>query len=362
MEIEEFMESIEGSIKERVQELAESVEKKLGIPKEDIIKEYQAEKDYLEGNLDTDNDKLIQRRAWVRLRGNWKSELRSDAPVFNGVVLGASDPFDLARWPRAQALEKYEEDPEKAIEEGYVNKDGEPLDTRKTFKSGNRNPRYGQPLPETNFIRNIIGVCKEMGTDKIKKFRMTLNGEQATDVEIPLFKPVRFRANVQKTQNDPKWLGLNAWSRQKFSPVETDFEVMDVLNHKEVRDLVVDLEDLPEWHQANSDNPQSVMLVEGDAEYIDSGPNPTTGNLRMVIATDALGMEDFTVWVPEHVISDIDFGAGSRVLVTGSTTQTEFEGDINYMINAWGVYAYPDLKVHKDEVSEQALEGYAQIV
>jgi len=362
MGIEDFMEEIEQPVSERVNGLAEDVHDKLGLPMEEVIKQFKEEIEHLKDVLDTDNEELIQKRAWTRVRGEWKRQLKSDAKMFNGVVLGASDPFDLVSYPRRQAKQAYKEDPEEAIEKGLVNEDGEPLDTREKFSTGTPNPNYGKPLPDHRWIRNVVGICKPIDEDEVSMFTMTLNDNQATDIDIPSFKPVRFRANEgQEGSGKPGFKKLNPWSGLQFNVVEdADFSVEDVLAVDEMDKVLIDLEEIPDWHARNATDPTSVMAVEGDVEYIADSPNQNN-SLRMVIDSDELGMDDYTVWVPEHEFESCDFGAGSRVMVVGSTTQSEFNGETDHMINAWGIYAYPELKIAKDEVSSKAIEQFKQV-
>jgi len=349
MDVEEYLEEVEQNVQDKLEGLANRVEQKLAIPRSEIIQEFKDEVERLTEALDVDDERIIERRAWARIRGAWKQELMSNAEVFEGVVFGASDPFDMNAPRRYQAEQAYEDDPKKAINEGYVNEDGEPLDTN------------GNLIQSPDWIRNIVGVKKPIDGDDVTLFKMTMSGNNAKEVNIPTFTPVRFRANVTGNEENGYEV-LNSWTRQSFEEIDADFTVEDVLDTPEAKRIMIDLNDIRTWHNEHVGTYDEIMMVEGDVAYIDSEPNRVTGNLRMVLDSDDIGETDqYTVWLPEHLHGAADFAAGSKVIVAGSTGENEFGGEIDYMINAWGLYAYPELKIPaRNEDAE--LGSYDQII
>ncbi|MFW6121060.1 MAG: hypothetical protein ACOC80_09215 [Petrotogales bacterium] len=354
-EIEEFLNDIEEDVRKRVSALAEDVHEKLGLPKEEVLQEYEETMKHLSDVLETDNKKTIQRRAWARVRGDWHRQLRSDAKMFNGVVVGASSPFDMSRQMYQQAKEEYRKNPEEAIKKGFVNDDGEPLDWQGKFV-----PK-GDVLPEHNWIRNVVGICKPIEADEVEVFKMTLNGKQAKELQIPTFKPVRFRANISDRQGIGfKW--LNPWSGLQFRVVEdVDFNMNDVFESSVLNDMWISLDEIPEWTETHQGTYNEIFITEGDVSFIADAPNPKTGNLRMVIDSDEIGMDSYTVWIPEELVDEVDFGRGSSVVVSGRANQTMFNDEVDYMINAWGLYAYPELKIPRDEVASEVIQSFDSI-
>ena len=132
---------------------------------------------------------------------------------------------------------------------------------------------------------------------------------------------------------------------------------MDILEHKDLSRFKTDLKEIPEYHGQVADDPQRVVITQGDVQHISPEANPTTGNKMMVLDDDNLGDQDngITCWIPPHLQAQIDFGAGSRVVVVGSTNEAEFQEGVNYLINVTGLYALPDYKLPPDEVPRAAV-------
>ena len=108
-------------------------------------------------------------------------------------ILAASKPFDYkAHWYRQQ--KKQYEDAEKAgdnalidelVKKHIVDKSGEPLDSRRTFSSGNENPNWKTRLRDkTAFISNVYGLFVPNEGGKALPFLTLLGGEMAPDTII----------------------------------------------------------------------------------------------------------------------------------------------------------------------------------
>jgi len=332
-------------VKAKIEYLFGEVQQKLGIKEEQIKAEFEK---LLDPSIEDEYVRL--RKAYTMLRSKYKDELRSPAIAFTGYIIGSSEPFDVFRNARRDALLMWQTDRKRAIAEGWCDEEGRPLDRRKVFSSGRENPNYGKPLPENAYIRNVIGVTEHDG--EVRKFRLTLNEDLALQ-DIPHGVPVRFRANIARQQTDANWLQLMPSTKTIFR--ETDEELpslVEILQSQIFDDIRVELADIPEFVNAHRDNPQRVCLVEAEVIHIADEPNETTGNLMIVLDDMSLDFDDpgVVAWVPEHLQDLITFGPGSVVYVIGQPQVTTWNDQERAMINTWGIFPDPDFVVEKGEL------------
>jgi hypothetical protein len=345
---------VEKSVKEQLNALAARCEQKLGIKAVSVVERFENEVKAVRKKLPGLDEKTAMKRAFVKIKGEYKQELRSDADFFEGVVIGVNEPFDMVRRARQEAKEMWVTDKEKAIKEGYCDVDGKPLDRKETYASGASNRNFGKPLSEHSYIQNVFGLCRKQGDKDFKVFKMALGENLAGKLKVPVMVPTQFRANEATTQRDPNILSLNPYSRLAFEkmPIPEDFDVLDILSHKQLENITVELDEVPDYHGRVQNDPQRVVITQGDVQHISPDANPTTGNKMMVLDDETMGDDSMgiTCWIPPHLHDVIDFGAGSRVIVVGSTVQADFQDGVNYLINVTGIYALPEYKLPPDEV------------
>ena len=356
-----------------INEYLKKFSEKLSIPIEEVESEYNKlleEEKLIHKDLDLDNQK---QRALQRLALTYKKQLRSPAVGFEGIVIGISDCVDIIARQKREAKELYKLDPHTAISEGVTDEEGSPLDTRKEWATGRKNPSYGKVLPENNYMRSIFGIAvKSKAKDKPKFFSITINGSKATDDNISVFTPMRFMA-IDKTlpDNAKNEYNLNASTFTNF----TADEKLILPDYRELlasccNDMFIDLKKLNEYHDATKDNFNRLVVVEGDVSSLRLEPTGF-GSRVMVIEDIKSSLEDLdvkglTCWIPER--TDIDFAEGSKVIVIGRTAQgkkkddlgniTEELGDVT--LNVFGLYAIPEYKVSLPEdilpITEESLD------
>jgi len=326
---------------------------KLGFSVDEVRKDYEellTEEKEIHTTLTEEEQKT---RALQRLSVKYKRLLRSPAIGFEGIVMGLGDVVDTVARIRENAIKMFKENPQQAIANGLTDDEGNPLDTRETFSSGKPNPSYGKPLPEHNYLRNIFGVCNRIGESEPKFFTMTINGEVAKTKDIPLFTPVKFRANDKSEESSSTFTLTHS--------VFTKFEKSDI-NLPSIREIVskfigiTNLADLQQYHTQHKDDYNRIVAIEGDVSMLFLEPT-ATGSRRMIIEDGSKLLEDLespgiTCWIPAEM--DIDFSEGSKVIVVGRTTQglkrddngqqTEELGDV--MLNVYGIYCYPEFKIN----------------
>lgn len=341
--------------KKLLDELAVKCSKKLGVTTESVMKHFQDDLVKVKKQLPSLDARLQEARAFVATQSYYKQELRSPSVFFDGVVLGVSEPFDMVAKQRMEARKLFQEDPKKAIVDGYTDADGNPLDIKELRGDGQPNRNFGKKLPDTDNLQNIVGICREAETKPWRWFNMQFNDALAGKVPVPMYTPVKFRANPKQTQNDPNDVGLNPYSRIEFTKVDVKgFDLLATIKEVPGANRVhVELGSLPEWYapRAGLAIPKRMVLVEADVQHINADPNQKTGN-KMIVLSDTTLPEDHegvTAWLPEHLHPLINFGSGSRVMAIGTVQQTNFQEREGYLLNLWGIYADPKMKLSPDE-------------
>lgn len=343
---------------------------KLSLSKDEINAEFNrifAEEKTIHIDLDEDQQ---TKRTLQRLALIYKKQLRSPAIGFEGIIIAASDCIDIVAKQKREAIALYRTDPQTAIGEGVTNEEGVPLDTKATWSTGRVNPRFGKPLPDNNFLRNIYGVAMQSKTKEMPKFfSMTLSGKKATDENLPMFKPTRFMA-INKTQQETEA------AYQLNSSSFTNFVVDEKMDLPEYKTLIathvetIKMSELESYHTLNKDNFNRLVAVEGDVSMLNLEPT-SVGSRVMAVEDPEASLEDLdskglTCWTPERI--KIDFAEGSKVIVLGRTAQgkkkneqgelTEELGDVT--LNVFGLYAIPEYKIALpksiQELSEDDLE------
>jgi len=345
-------------------ELIKEWSDKLSMPQKDIEKDYQillAEENDIHKDL-SEEDK--NQRALSRLALLYKKQLRSPATGFEGFIIGMGDCVDIVAKQKRDALEKYKNDPQQAILQGIVDEQGIPLDTRKEWAGGRRNSSYGKPLPEHNYLRNIIGIAinSKNVNDIPKVFTMNLSGDKAKDENLPIFQPVRFMAIDKTPKENTSSYVLNPSSFTTFN-VDNELKIPEFETLLKITNVFVEIKDLAEYHLLTKDNFNRFVITEGSVSSLRLEPT-SIGSRIMNIEDETLALEDIeanngiTCWIPSRI--NIDFAEGSKVLVVGRTSQGKKRDDMgnltdelsNVTINTFGIYAIPKYKIELPEVEE----------
>jgi hypothetical protein len=321
----------------------------------------------------------------------------SPAIVFRGIVLGKSEPFDIAARQhetarakfatnQATAIAAYTQAKQLAQQKANIppaisaqlctDENGVAIDTRATWaKSGDANPNFLKPLPEHSWISNIFGVAGPTQPDNatVAPFRMALTNDRALQV-CPIGSPVEFRANPKNADavqagtanayqlNDSTTTQFNVDTSGK---VPTAQQVMSSVKALDSYKCV--LGDLETYHMKTASDYNRVVIVEGVATQVNDNPLGTRGTYRFTLDDESLGFEDnsrgITVWVPQHLSANYNFGEGSTVTVVASTQEQnayDYEKRMpdptkkEIALNALGLICDPELIVPKNEVPQMA--------
>lgn len=350
MSLEEKLEQlgVSDDIRGQLKTLAGACKEKLGLNESVVLKDFDKALEKTNSMSELTEEERIM-RAFVKVKGDYKQQLRSPAKFFEGVVLGKSEPFDMTQPAKRAALAAYQEDSENAIKSGLVDAEGTPLDTKETFGS-RPNPGFGKPLPKTRYIANLFGMARMQGETDFKVVRMPL-GENLALMSVPLMTAVTFRANLPDKQPDDGSVRLNPYAQIEFKELDMDLKVDDIFTSEILKGFAMNLTDIAAVHDRLSNDPQRVVIACGDVQYL-SAPNDEGRSRMLVLEDSSLSIDDdgITVWVPKYVDEMcVDFGSGSRVYVIGSTSQQSRDDGIRYSLNAMGIYAIPKYKMAADE-------------
>ena len=284
------------------------------------------------------------------LRAQVRGEKLSTAATFDGYIIGDRGVYDRTSKLRQQALAEYERNAKLAIQNEIVDigEDGKPivLDTRELM-FGRPNPRKGKPLlPE--YTRTLYGIATKRPNGSPKVFRLQVRDKVATEQVPPLFEPVTFRANIGV---DAAELELRHSNRTRFTKSSAEMPSVEEILESDILDgYTFRLNELPEAAQKCASDWSFFIVTIGDVLSV--GSKTDRGTIPVTIGDDSLPDETRTVWVPEHLEHLIDFGVGSRIVVTGRARETSFNEQVVYSINADGIYAIPYLKTDPGSIFE----------
>lgn len=281
------------------------------------------------------------------MQAMYKRQFMSPAKVFEGYFIGFSNPVDVVRKIRATAIEIWNQDKSKAIQEGFTDEEGNPI-----FKLDESSPAYswknGKPIPKFDYIRSLFVIAKERDLkDEPKLMSMVVRGDLVSEIP-PLFKKIEFRATYNKDQTM-----LNGSSVTQFKVIDDkEIDFKKVILEKYLDSRLVELSQLREWISTHKDM-NDFCVASGTVARISI---TTSSNNAAVLNLDdlSLGFEEdknlsgVTVWVPSG--TDINFGEQSTIYVIGRPSEAE-DGRLN--INAYGIWADPEFSTSPDVPPEK---------
>lgn len=280
---------------------------------------------------------------------------KSTAEAYEGIIVGARKVRDLMERPRDKAMQAYEDNPSQAIADGLVKVEDNKvivLDNRPET-NGAPNKKFGQPRPETMFLRDLIIAARKPGEETWTIGRMQLWNQQAK-IALPVLKKVIFKANGE-IENSEYALRSSVDTIFELSKETTDDEIIGILD--EWPDAYLkELGELFPWHTEMKDKPEkwdSYVVTEGTVTWIQEFENST----KVVITDDSLAGDELhsdgiTVWVNKDALGSlVNFGKGSFVTVVASTSDGEHydreakakDGKAIVQLNALSIIARPGL-------------------
>lgn len=221
-------------------------------------------------------------KALTRVFTAFKRRQQSNAVKVEGIFLASGDRYDAVAYQRSNAIEAYEENPQKAIKEGEIavacppeeaehlegagvsvvgkksgwaivahpdnekilkynfaqrdpesgevteSDDGDgsvedgwrlyPLDTRETFSSGDENPNYGMPTDKHQWTRRGLGIFRSDITDGEVKIGHVTLRGDVSAEEPPLGDAVQFKARVDGSDDNDDEIYINGTDETEIEP------------------------------------------------------------------------------------------------------------------------------------------------
>lgn len=153
--------------------------------------------------------------AIIRIKESYRGQIAGVGGTnVECIILGKGRIGDMDKTKRATAEQKYQEDKEKAVADGYVDKEGNPIEycAKEDYDDLHefRKKQIGKRLPLKNLSMNLFCVKKEGEVYRpfIINVRDTITEKTRKDYiyntqkEFPINEPVIIRVNNTKDKND----------------------------------------------------------------------------------------------------------------------------------------------------------------
>lgn len=346
---------------------------KVGVPAEDLQKEFDERMKAVEGRFKT--EQAASNYVLMQMRTKFRAALRTNAIWFEGIVIGKTDPVFYMLNRYNQAKELYEESPQEAVNRGFTDEDGNPLDIREEV-GGKPNKTFGHRIDQLKFgkrrdgvpitykdkaVANIYGIARKKGSDEVKDFRMSLFDFDALR-EFPLLVPVEFRANLYNEDEGLFEIGHSASTdMQSMVDAPKSFTIDGILEDEIIP--VAELADLEQWHDAHEGDFNAYVLTRGMVSSMNLEKerynNIFLDDLSLELEIDEEGdvAPATLVQVPKDI--PIDFAEGSLMYAFARTWRGWSDNDEPGRINltAISVYVPSEYKEeYEDEVANKATE------
>jgi hypothetical protein len=377
---------------------------KLGRKPEDVVREFNTILQTQQQNHPMTAPMALEKKARSILFTKLKSEnsgFRSPAIMFKGIVLGRTEPFDVNQKSYEAAINRFKADqgactsaftaakqykeqkqeiPANVLANLFTNENGVPIDNRPSFKSGMANQNFLNVLPEHSWLSNVFALAGPEG-GPVLPLRMTLTDVRAT-AEVPIGRPVQFRANPKKGVMDAVKTGT-AKAYECNDSTTTMFEaalgsdipsVWRAIEMPELAQFKSVLADLKAYHDRTKTDYNRVVIVQGTATQCNPEPVGSRGNYRFVMDDESLGFNEdqrgITVWVPSHLAQYYNFAEGSEAIVIAQTQEGQAYDYTNrapdptkteITLNAIGLLVNPELRVAREEVPSTTSKGSEQL-
>lgn len=332
------------NISEETHKKFEQWAQKTGIDLQEIIDMFEEKyKEIKELHPDMDDGK-VERFARYQVYSELRREIASPAIWYVGVAIGVSDTRDLNARLIAEIERRLQSNPEAVLGKNVIiDETGNKvyIDLREKLPNGRDNPNYGKEIKPL-LIRTAIFIARPL--DEIDgEWRlavMDLVGENVDKIP-PLGQPVKFRA-LDRGVLEENILHLRASKVTRYIPTETELPpVIDLL--RMLDEWKAEIRDLIDYHDAVADRRVRIAIVEGDVTDITTSRDGRT-ILRIVDETMDILDDPIMVWTNDVSGSGIDFGIGTRVIIVGTiNVRTNNEGKTRASINAWSIFADPEL-------------------
>lgn len=213
-------------------------------------------------------------------------------------VLRVTNERDTVAIQRQQAIDAFEKNPQKAIDDGLVNRNGEPI-----WRGG---PNVGDPMPEHIWKKFIYGLDQKGNLVSLS------TRKDLYDVIDGVEEKTRVKMGLNEGNFGPGDR-LHQWNVSRYSaPHKTEDLEEDGITER-LRESRA-YENLEEVREMIENAPYTPVILDCFADRVaDETPE---GQNQRVLFTDAERSDQITVWVDEE--EEIPFNEGSKVWIAGS--------------------------------------------
>jgi len=314
------------------QEFFDVCKKKLGMKKEEFEALYKESVEEIKKRDIPESE--IETTAVKRARALLKKQLKSRAEFFEGIIIGKDRITDFgAQKLYDEARRLWKEDPEKAVQDGYVNEDGEPLYLEPDWKKGKK------IILDEAKGRTVFLLAKHTDDTDYKLAFLNLRHDKI-NIETPMFCKVEFRANKSQKSTDNLYI-LNQANVTEFKVIDDKRVDFITLAKKYLKNYLVNLADLREWYEKHKDDRNRIAIIKGNVSSISITAEGVSNKMELddaelAIDADPDKIETVTCWVPEDL--EFDFSEGTIDLVVIGRPDYNTERD-EIVINVFGMYA-----------------------
>ena len=353
--------------------LLEKLAKKTGKTVEEIEELYEQLKSQMMGQP----EKVVYNALISKLRREvvpspMRRQTQSRIATLIGFKVGDCGLMDWADILRRKAERvKNELGFDYALQQGLINEEGQPVDTR-AFVFGRSNPHYGEPIPENASwcSRRIYLLAKEAEDDKFRLAHLQTEDTRLAKAwgDLPFYTWVTFPAIVRvKDEHSFMLRGSTAKStRTLFKQVKHDEDIYKVYSSY-FKPRLTPIKHVEKHYEALKDAWDRWIVVYGMVEYL--GYEREWGRMGNLVDPE-YGLESEAAVrfrIPANSTIKIDFGVYSEVYVFGKTRRSKYRdpetgelvpGDV--IIDAWGIMPNPEVKTEPEmEVEiEEDIEGF----
>ena len=303
--------------------------------------------------------KLLDARSRATTYALLRGELSTRAQPAIGILIAADAPRNIGDIQRRQILAM---DKAKALSLGLLNPAGIPLDIRKDV-GGRVNPNFGKPIQDI-WLRNCYGVFAPIVESKqwtAKVTRITLSRDIAR-APVLLGVPLKTRLNFQDLDPNATSFRANGSTSTRWEPTGETTNVHDMID-KFFGAYYIPLADLAVYHEKNKTDKVRFVVTEGNVATVNRTPmrhpagretDPDIYFMMISDEADTFDTQPTSIFVPEHLLPQLDFGPSSRVTVMGrSRLVPGYDRELRkplpdqprVALDAWSVYCRPEFRV-----------------
>ena len=316
------------------EEIVNKIVEKTGKNKQEVMDDaLQIEKEIKEmfPNLEQAD---LEKRVSYRLFAFYRKLISSNASVCKGYILGYGDVENRNRWKEQYIKNKIQElGRERAIEEGYIDKNGNYLVYEGNYKGKILKPFY---------VREVVGIAS-FDNKPPRMFYMSQVFNSDKGNEIPLFKPVEFTATLREDLGTKYLLTTRSTEFKELKDEENKF---DEVMKKFVKPISV----------SEAKNKDGSVCIKG---YVDSYDEYSGSSTRVIALSDpeTLETEPISVFLPNSLdVYSVDgFAVNTMIITCGYLSKPKengkqtFRATTIYVPKEWRVKK-PDVKVVEEDI------------